>query len=63
MAKVDKKATAAQREFLPTGARIAQLSHDLHSMGAHQAARHVQQAGDIFHSDVERILKLRGKKQ
>ncbi len=60
---VKKKKPTFQGEFLPVGAKIAQLSHELHSIGAHQAARHVQQAADIFHEDVIRILDLREKRR
>jgi hypothetical protein len=57
----EKMAKSVKSEFLPIGTKIAKLTHELGQIGAYQAMRKLQEAGEVFHQDVERILDLRSK--
>lgn len=61
MSKLNKDAQKIMDEFLPTGRLFGELAYKLHTIGAHQSARLVSEASDLFHEDVERIINQRKK--
>lgn len=48
-------------EFLKVGTKIAKLRNELLTIGAYQAMRFLDKAADVFHEDVEYIIKQREK--
>ncbi len=48
-------------KYLKIGTKIAELSHELWKIDAYESMRFVQQAADVFHKDVARILEKEKK--
>ncbi len=61
MARLNADAIKVQKEFLPVGVKLAALRHEMLQIGAYQAMRYLDQAAEVYHEDVQRIIEMRGK--